>query len=484
MNYTLDRFPTREDRPVLEAFDGLQRLAVATTKLERLLTKLGKRAHDSRQAKKTMQSVLDMATRIENGEPEPQDLLGRLIGKVMEMIGKRLIKAIVRPILRFAARMAMNLVRIAARAALRWVIVPLFEAVATTVAAILTPEVLIGLGIAAAVAGGVALYRRYFSKPVVEEIDTTPTGAVVGEALEVSSEVKAPQSTIERTFEAVKESSAVRAIQKAFAPQKIYKAKDGSKFTGFGADVDTYIREASSMFPALPLDVLRGFIKMEAGWTGKLSPTGAIGTGQFVASTWNALISRGGAALGMQPITGIYGEEKDKKGKPIRPHVKPNSKGNFRTEQDPRFNKRINTLATALLASQNAKLLQRAGLPITGANLYMLHNIGPGIIPVMKGQAASPATLRAMRQNGMNSSMNPQDFLEFQKANYERAYQVANSSTGLVTDQPQLAKSITVEPTRKAAAGSRASGTAPVIAANNAPTDLIKGPGKTLVGLQ
>lgn len=482
MNYTLDRFPTREDRPVLEAFDGLQRLAVATTKLERLLTKLGKKAHDSRQAKKAMQTVLTMASRLETGEPQEQDLLGKLMGKVLEMVGKKLIKAIVRPILNFAARMAMNLVRIAARAVLRWAIIPIFEAVATAATALLTPEILIGLGIAAAVAGGVALYRKYFSKPEVEEVEVTPTGAVVGELPELVQ--PKPQNALERTIAVVTESSAVKAIEKAFAPQKIYKAKAGDKFTGFGTEVDTYVREASTMFPALPLDVLRGFIKMEAGWTGKMSPTGAIGTGQFVASTWNALIGKGGAALGMQPITGIYGEEKDKKGRPIKPHVKPNSKGNFRTEKDPRFDKRINTLATALLASKNAELLKKAGLPITGANLYMLHNIGPGIIPVMKGHDASPATLLAMRQNGMRASMSAQDFLEFQKANYQRAYASANSGTAVLADQPQIAKSITVEPQRKASQAAPAKGPTPILASTNVPTGLIKGPGKTLVGLQ
>lgn len=481
MNYTLDRFPTREDRPVLDAFDGLQRLAVATTKLERLLTKLGKKAHDSRQARKTMQAVIGMAARLEVGEPQEQDMLGRLMSRLLEMVGKRLIKAIVRPVLNFAARMAMNLVRIAARAVLRWAIVPIFEAVATAAAALLTPGVLIGLGVAAVVAGGVIVYRKFFSKPEVEEIDVTPTGAVVGTP-EVAPQPKTG-SALERTVEAVTESSAVKTIERAFSAQKVYKVKEGSKFTGFGPDVDGYIREAATRFPNVPLDVLRGFIKMEAGWTGKMSPTGAIGTGQFIAGTWNALIAQGGASLGMQPITGIYGEEKDKKGHPIRPHVTPNSKGNFRTEQDPRFDKRVNTLATALLASKNADLLRKAGLPVTGANLYMLHNIGPGVIAVMKGGEANAATLLAMRQNGMRSSMSPSDFLEFQKANYERAYQQANSSTALIADQPQIAKSMAIEPARKIKEGTEAKNTAPALVSNNSPADLIRGPGKTLVGL-
>jgi hypothetical protein len=401
----------------------------------------------------------------------------------MEMVGKRLIKAIVRPILNFAARMTMNLVRIAARSVLRWAVIPLLEGAAYVAGLLLAPEVLAGLAIAGAVAGGVALYRKYFAKPDVEEIDVTPTGAVVEELPQLQEiEVSKSQGTIADTVQAIKESAPIKVIQRAFETRKIYKAKETSKFTGFGADVDQYIKEASTMFPNIPIDVLRGFIKMEAGWTGKMSPTGAIGTGQFIAKTWNDLIPKGGAALGMQPITGIYGEEKDAKGRPIKPHVKPNPKGNFRTENDPRFNKRVNTLATALLASKNAEMLKAAGLPVTGANLYMMHNIGPGIINVMKGGKASPATLKAMRQNGMTDSMSPEDFLAFQKDRYVQAYNAANSSTALVANSPQMANSMALDPPRKSTLKASKEGT-PIATSINSPTDLIKGVGKTVIGL-
>lgn len=98
------------------------------------------------------------------------------------------------------------------------------------------------------------------------------------------------------------------------------------KFRGFGVDIDNYIREAAAKY-GIDEKVLRGFIKMEAGWTGKMSPTGAIGTGQFTKGTWNELARMtDGKEIGMTPITGE----------------------NFRKENDPRYNKQINTFATAL----------------------------------------------------------------------------------------------------------------------------------------
>jgi len=204
-----------------------------------------------------------------------------------------------------------------------------------------------------------------------------------------------------------------------------------------------------------------------------MSPTGAIGTGQFTAGTWNALIPKGGAALGMVPLTGVYNE--------TPPKIKPNPKGNFRTEQDPRFNRRVNTLATALLASQNAEMLKRAGLPITGENLYMMHNIGPGIIPVMQGQPASEKTLLAMRQNGMLPNMTAQQFLAYQKGRFGVAYEQANTKTDMVADQPQMADAKTVTPLAKVQ--KRAPPKASTVIASTGPKqgDLIRGPGKTIV---
>jgi hypothetical protein len=227
--------------------------------------------------------------------------------------------------------------------------------------------------------------------------------------------------------------------------------------------VDGYIVEAARMFPILPVDVLRGFVKMEAGWTGAMSPTGAIGTGQFIQPTWDGLAATpAGKALGMT----IIGKR-------------------FRTPQDPRFDKRINTLATGLLASQNARMLKKAGLPITGENLYMMHNIGPGILPVMQGRPASAATLKAMRQNGMTGNMTAAQFLEFQKGRFGEAYEVANSSTALVANQPQMSKSTTVEPQARTSAKATQAA-APKLIPQGRPqsTDLIRGPGSSIVRLQ
>lgn len=174
----------------------------------------------------------------------------------------------------------------------------------------------------------------------------------------------------------------------------------------FGGGVDEHVSEAARRF-GIPEDVLRGFVHMEGGWTGKMSPTGAIGTGQFIRDTWDSLArTAAGQAIGMTVI-----------GK------------RFRTAEDPRYDKRINTLATGLLAQQNADLLRRNGLPVTGENLYMLHNIGPGVIPALKGSdAVSERTLTAMRQNGMKTGMSATEFVEYQKSRYQNHYRKANAA--------------------------------------------------------
>lgn len=180
--------------------------------------------------------------------------------------------------------------------------------------------------------------------------------------------------------------------------------KTGAGAFSFGGGVDEHIKEASKKY-GLPEDVMRGFIKMEGGWTGKMSPTGAIGTGQFTQGTWDELAkTKEGQEIGMTKI------------------------GNrFRTAADPRFDKRTNTLATALLAKKNAELLKKAGVPVTGENLYMLHNIGPGILPALQGRNdVNAETIKAMRQNGMQNGMSATDFVRYQKSRYNEQYQIAN----------------------------------------------------------
>lgn len=184
-------------------------------------------------------------------------------------------------------------------------------------------------------------------------------------------------------------------------------------FSGFGEDIDTYIREASQMF-GVDEKILRGFVKMEAGWTGKMSPTGAIGTGQFIQSTWDRLAqTEEGKQIGMTKI------------------------GNrFRTPNDPRYDKRVNTLATALLAKQNSEMLRKAGLNVTGEMLYMMHNIGPGVISAVKTGEVSADTLKAMQLNGMKSGMTPVGFVDYQKNRFSDHYAIANSIS------PQIAARI------------------------------------------
>lgn len=187
----------------------------------------------------------------------------------------------------------------------------------------------------------------------------------------------------------------------------------------FGKDIDSYIKEASVKY-GIDEKVLRGFVKMEAGWTGKMSPTGAIGTGQFIQPTWDGLAkTKDGQEIGMTKI-----------GK------------RFRTAKDPRYDKRVNTLATGLLAKQNADILKRHGLPVTGENLYMLHNIGPGVIPAIKGSNdVSKATLKAMKVNGWEKGMTPKTFVPAQKKRFNNHYNVANQVSTQQQSPPTPKKS-------------------------------------------
>lgn len=182
----------------------------------------------------------------------------------------------------------------------------------------------------------------------------------------------------------------------------------------FGVDVDKYIKEASVKY-GIDEKVLRGFVKMEAGWTGKMSPTGAIGTGQFIKSTWDSLANtEDGKSIGMTKI-----------GK------------RFRTAQDPRYNKHINTLATGLLAKQNADVLKKYGIPITGENLYLAHNIGAETFARALSGKANAAGLKAMRQNGMKKNESPKQFVDRQRAIFMKHYNAANAEN---INSPSLSK--------------------------------------------
>lgn len=474
MNYTLDRYPARRqeenDTDVLDMVKATLQFTTMSGSLERLMKRKREKDKTSHHTKKAM--LVFMAAQQSGEEEQPEDtrLLTKLLGRMLKEVGKRVVKAVVKPILRFAARAAMTIIRFAAQVVLRYIIVPILSAIATFVVA----NPLTAAAIAVAAAGTAAWYgwKKLTGKEEimevqapqeiesVEQADAAHDIAEVGaqaqvegqEQQQIETAAPAPETTIVEKATSVVSTAVTKA-------KKLVSGKKSKKFTGFGEDVDAYIQEATTRYPILPLADFRGFVKMEAGWTGAMSPTGAIGTGQFIQSTWDALAATPeGRAIGMTRIG-----------------------RRFRTPEDPRFDKRINTLATGLLASQNAEMLRRNGLPITGENLYMMHNIGPGIIPVMLGRAASDRTLLAMRQNGMTGNMTAAQFLEFQKGRFRVAYQAANSTTSMAADQPQMAKSITVEApkTRTAKATSKQQ---PLLGdSKQQGTDLIRGPGNSIV---
>lgn len=227
-----------------------------------------------------------------------------------------------------------------------------------------------------------------------------------------SDAVKAINDVSKTIVDTVKE-GAKKAVEVAVGAAKIVQGEvkgvvssKPSKYAfSFGGDVDKYIKEASVKY-GIDEKILRGFVKMEAGWTGKMSPTGAIGTGQFVQGTWNGLAkTQDGKDIGMTKI----------------------DKSNFRKSNDPRHNKHINTLATGLLAKQNADILKKYGIPTTGENLYLAHNIGAvTFAKAFTGKGANSDGLLAMRQNGMKKGETPKQFVRRQRAIYMKHYNTAN----------------------------------------------------------
>lgn len=232
------------------------------------------------------------------------------------------------------------------------------------------------------------------------------------------------------------------------------RAAGGGKFNGFGSDIDGYISEAAKKY-GMSEDVLRGFVKMEAGWTGKASPTGALGVGQFTQGTWNSLAKTPeGRELGMGNVTGDM-IRASQAGRPMA--------------NDPRADKRLNTLATALLAKQNSRqFLGKDVSQASGEELYMLHNLGPEYTRQALSGNLTAKGREAIDVNG-GRGMSGQDFLAYQKGRFQSHYAAANSGLAGVSSSTMTASGGSVAAgVRETAAARAASAKAPVIV--SAPT--------------
>lgn len=181
-------------------------------------------------------------------------------------------------------------------------------------------------------------------------------------------------------------------------------ASVGGKFNGFGAEIDGYISESAQRY-GVDEQMLRGLVKMEEGWTGKDSQTGAVGVGQFTRGTWNDLANTAeGKAIGMTMVT----DE------------------NRLTANDPRRNNRVNTLATALLAKQNRAILERKGIAATGENLYMAHNMGAGFVLAVNGKGKFTSKTRENMDVNGGKGMTTEQFNAYQKGRFNKHFIAAN----------------------------------------------------------
>lgn len=182
-------------------------------------------------------------------------------------------------------------------------------------------------------------------------------------------------------------------------------SSNGGNVQSFGADIDKDLADTVNRFGVNP-EYMRGLLSMEGGTKGQQSSTGALGVGQFVQKTWNNLAKTPeGKAIGMTPI----------------------NNSNFRKDNDPRKNNRVNMLATGLLTKQNQSTLERNGIPITPANLYMSHNMGPGLVLAAYGKIPTTAQMKKnMVVNGGNANMSAKEFLDFQSERYNNHYAKSN----------------------------------------------------------
>lgn len=182
-------------------------------------------------------------------------------------------------------------------------------------------------------------------------------------------------------------------------------SSNGGNVQSFGADIDKDLADTVNRFGVNP-EYMRGLLSMEGGTKGQQSSTGALGVGQFVQKTWNNLAKTPeGKAIGMTSI----------------------NNSNFRKDNDPRKNNRVNMLATGLLTKQNQSTLERNGIPITPANLYMAHNMGPALVLAAYGKTATtPQMKRNMAVNGGNANMSAKEFLDFQSERYNDHYAKSN----------------------------------------------------------
>jgi hypothetical protein len=477
MTYAMSRF--QEPLPKLALLDAIRegaRISTISGKLAALVQKKRKQKAAQAEAEILLKALIqkvderDTSEEQETGSPIMK-LLGKIIGKALKWGAKKIFKMVVKPIIRFAVRMAMNLVRTVLTAVMEYVIVPAIEfVVALAVANPVTAAIFAALAIGG---GAYWVWNKFFREQAVEppKKDVDLRGAA--EPLQVGEGMPIPVATpVSAEYAVSRPASVKKMVAEEEAPslseyvtapiestKKLY-SKLKKKFAGFGADEDAYIKEASKMYN-IPEDILRGFIKMEAGWSGDMSPTGAIGAGQFIQSTWDGLANTdAGKKIGMTVI-----------GK------------RFRTPEDPRRDKRINTLATGLLARNNALLLKKNGLPLTGENLYMMHNIGPGIIDVMLGKPASATTLKAMRQNGMLAGQSAAQFLVYQKGRFNVMYEEANASTVIsptdlkYKDGTAIASAAPTQVT-KTPQQQQAS----LVPDSNPERTLVRGGGKTIIG--
>ena len=191
----------------------------------------------------------------------------------------------------------------------------------------------------------------------------------------------------------------------------------------FGGGHDEAIAEAAQKI-GIREDTLRGMIKQEGGTTGKVSPTGYYGSGQFRKAAWDTVAnSKEGREAGIRPLSA----EQDKLTATYRGKTLPSDIA----ARDPRSDPRQSALATAIYAKLNAKALGKPLSQMSGEEIYLAHNMGVGGLKKLK---AGNASQRDILANTGGRAMSSHEFLAWQSANFNRNAEKANRGWSFDSD--------------------------------------------------
>lgn len=343
--------------------------------------------------------------------------------KIATYIIKKVIKGIIKNIVKTSVRLFWNITRMAAVGLMRYVAVPILHG---AMALLVNPATLLVLSTAGL---GYAAWRFLIPDSLKKNIASSLEN--ISSPLTDLFEKAYTKSTGKSVYSSDKEKQTkTAAVRKAYKAPDLSKVKAAGKPTSLPNDIEGYVQEAAQEV-GIPVNDLRGLIYFESGGnTDAQSPTGALGIGQFITSTWNSFARKYPqyASWGLLPTA--------------TPHC---------YSDDPRRNPRASAIASALFIMEN----MNAGYT-DPFDSYLIYNLGPETAKkLLKGEPLNAADWRRINnQFGSEAariakvgSDSAEDFLVYWRNLYYGKYkQVNQNAPAAASKEP----SVVVLPPKKA----------------------------------